>query len=74
MDKSIAPSNHVASGISIRNGPVEMMDIDDREAGDAKTNGIVSSKRKGRQSVTNGKSYKEASSDEDDEPLVWSQN
>ena len=74
MDKSAAPGNHMASGISIRNGPVEMMDIDGRESEDAKTNGVVSSKRKARQSMTNGKSYKDASSDndEDDEPLVWS--
>ena len=74
MDKSVASSNHVGSGISIRNGPVEMMDIDGCEGGDAKTNGVVSSKRKARHSVTNGKSYKDASSDndEDDEPLVRS--
>ena len=72
MDRSIPTSNHVDPGISIRHGPVEKMDIDDPAGEDTRTNGVTSGKRKSRQSMTNGKSYKEASSDndEDDKPLV----
>jgi DNA topoisomerase-1 len=65
-------SNHVtAPGISIRNGPVEEMDVDDADQA-PRTNGIVAAKRKARSSVINGKSYKDdTSSDSDDnEPLV----
>ena len=63
MDEAQQPVNG-AVGISVRNGPVEEMDVDEPQA-----NGNASSKRKGRAST--GKSYK-ASSDEldDDAPLV----
>lgn len=63
------PSNgHVEPGISIRMGPVEDMDIDQPV-----TNGNANGKRKSRGSLTNGKSYREASSsEEDDKPLVRS--
>jgi DNA topoisomerase-1 len=63
-----APSNgHVEPGISIRMGPVDdSMDVDAPE-----TNGNANGKRKARSSITNGKSYKDASSsEEDDKPLV----
>ena len=70
MDK-IAPSNgHVEPGISIRNGPVEEMDVDKPE--EAQTNGLANGKRKARASLSNGKTYKEASDSEDDQPLVSS--
>ena len=65
MDEAIPSRKGVAPGISIRNGPVEEMDIDEPEV-----NGNPAGKRKSRQSLTNGKSYNEMSSDEDDEPLV----
>lgn len=69
MDKEVPSSNgqngQLEVDISIRNGPVREMDID--EPG---TNGLANGKRKQRASI-NGKSYKEAtSSDEDDKPLV----
>jgi DNA topoisomerase-1 len=62
-----APSNgHVEPGISIRMGPVDDMDVDAPA-----TNGNANGKRKARVSMTNGKSYKDASSsEEDDKPLV----
>ena len=70
MDKQI--SNHTtALGISIRNGPVEEMDVDGADKV-PRTNGVAAAKRKARSSVTNVKSYKDGtSSDSDDnKPLV----
>ncbi|KAF2464040.1 uncharacterized protein BDR25DRAFT_99044 [Lindgomyces ingoldianus] len=65
LDKQIPSNGHVEPGISIRMGPVEDMDIDA-----PLTNGNVNGKRKSRGSIANGKSYKDASSsDEDDKPL-----
>ena len=72
MDKANPAKNVEQMGISLRNGPVEEMEIDEPNGGSSKTNVAVSAKRKQRQSMTNGKSCKEASSnnEEDDEPLV----
>ena len=72
MDKASSPEGDLIHGISIRNGPMEEMEIDG-PAKSTKTNGASTGKRKSRQSLTNGKSYKESSSDaeEDDKPLVW---
>ncbi|ORX99896.1 eukaryotic DNA topoisomerase I [Clohesyomyces aquaticus] len=65
MDKQIPSNGHVEPGISIRMGPVEDMDVDAPH-----TNGNVNGKRKSRGSIPNGKTYKDASSsDEDDKPL-----
>lgn len=65
MDKQLQTNGHVDSGISIRNGPVEEMDVDQPP----QTNGVGNTKRKARNSVTNGrrKSYREDSSSESDE-------
>lgn len=57
-------SNGTVPGVSIRMGPVEEMDVDEPA-----TNGAANGKRKSRSSI-NGKSYKDASSSEDDIPLV----
>lgn len=67
MDKANPPAVHGAPGISIRNGPVNEMDIDEPEVS-SNANG----KRKARSSMGNGKSYKEASEEDDEEgkPLV----
>ncbi|KAL5412448.1 hypothetical protein PMIN04_009859 [Paraphaeosphaeria minitans] len=64
LDKEFPSNGHVEPGVSVRMGPIEPMDVDP-----AATNGTVNGKRKARNSITNGKSYKEASSDEDDKPL-----
>ncbi|KAL9631059.1 MAG: hypothetical protein Q9204_004414 [Flavoplaca sp. TL-2023a] len=62
MDAANKPAKHAAPGISIRNGPVEDMDIDQQPGSN--------SKRKGRASMSNGVSYKDASDDsEEDKPL-----
>lgn len=61
MDREVPSAVNGAPGISIRNGPMEEMDIDGPEQ-----NGKASNKRKARASTGHGKSYKEAS-DEDDE-------
>lgn len=65
MDAQVPSNGHIEPGISIRMGPVaddDKMDVDAPE-----TNG----KRKSRSNVTNSKSYKDASSSEDDDkPLV----
>ena len=62
-----ADAENTAPGISIRNGPLEEMDIDKPESRDPQTNG----KRKSRHS--NSKSYKEPSDEdeEDEKPLVF---
>ena len=53
-------NGHVAPGVSVRMGPVEdQMDVDKPANG---------TKRK--TSMTNGKTYKEASESDDDAPLV----
>ena len=67
MDKANPPAVHGAPGISIRNGPVDEMDIDEPVA-----NGNANGKRKARNSMGNGKSYKEESEEDDEEgmPLV----
>ncbi|KAF1997578.1 DNA topoisomerase 1 [Amniculicola lignicola CBS 123094] len=60
MDKAIPSNGHVEPGVSIRMGPVDDMDVDAPQ-----TNG--NGKRKARTSLTNGRTYKEASSSEDDD-------
>ena len=72
MDSANPDENGVLTGISICNGPVVEMDIDEPAAENSKVKVASTGKRKSRQGMTNGKSYKEASSeaDEDDEPLV----
>lgn len=66
MDKANPPVANGAPGISIRNGPVEEMDVDERS-----TNGHAGGKRKSRGSLKNKKTYKEESEDEEaDEPIV----
>ena len=67
LDKEFPSNGHVEPGVSIRMGPVEEMEVDTPT-----TNGNLNGKRKARSSITNGKSYKEETSDEDDEPLVRS--
>ena len=71
MDEAYPSGNTVQPGISLRNGPVEEMDVDEPPKKGAQLNGAGNGKRKGRQTLSNGKNYKEASSDEeDDKPLV----
>jgi hypothetical protein len=66
MDKQVPSNGHVEPGISIRMGPVDPMEVDEPA-----TNGNANGKRKARSSITNSKSYKDASSSgEDDKPLV----
>lgn len=57
----------VDPGISIRMGSMQEVPL-----GSTTSNGIVNGKRKARASMTNGKSYKDTSSSEDDDdvPLV----
>ena len=69
MDRTNAPS--AQAGLSIRNGPVEEMEIDGQEMNGVKPNGDGLRKRKARKSTENNKVYKEESSAEDEnEPLV----
>jgi DNA topoisomerase-1 len=65
MDKQTPSNGHVEPGLSIRMGPVDDMDVDAPA-----TNGNANGKRKARASLTN--TYKEASSEDDDKPLVRS--
>jgi hypothetical protein len=69
MDAEVPHTDHVEPGISIRMGPVDAEDKMDVDA--PETNGNTNGKRKARSSITNGKSYKDvSSSEEDDKPLV----
>lgn len=63
MDKSDSKSKPSATGISIRNGPIDddSMDID-------QPNGTA--KRKSRSSISNNVSYKDQSDSDDEIPLV----
>ncbi len=74
MDKSNPSGDHVVPGVSLRNGPVDDMDIDIPQANGVHTNGTGSGKRKSRSSAGDGKTYKEASTeegeDDEDKPLV----
>lgn len=69
VDKANPATQNGNAGISIRNGPVDEMEVDSPHV-----NGNAG-KRKARSSVGNGKSYREQSDedDEDDVPLVRSQ-
>jgi len=63
MDKANPIRINAAAGISIRNGPVEEIEVDKAPKD--------TSKRKARESIVNGNSHKEASEREDEEkPLV----
>jgi DNA topoisomerase I len=64
LNKAHPSTNSVHPGISIRNGPVEEMDIDEPQM-----NGVANGKRKSRGSVGSKKPYKETSSSEDDDDL-----
>lgn len=67
MEEANPPVQNGAVGISIRNGPVDAMDVDGPQL-----NGISGNKRKGRNSTGNGISYEGPSDEEDDDfPLVW---
>ena len=67
MDRANPPPTNGAPGISIRNGPMDEMEIDGPQL-----NGHANTKRKARAGMSNGKSYKEASDEDndDEEPLV----
>ncbi|KAL6168328.1 DNA topoisomerase 1 [Exserohilum turcicum] len=69
MNAEIPSNGHVEPGISIRMGPIDesKMDVDAPE-----TNGNTNGKRKARTSVANSKSYKDASSSEDDDKPLQS--
>jgi DNA topoisomerase-1 len=65
----VSTNGHVNPGISVRHGPVEDMDVDDVPAKtNGATNGVTNGKRKSRGSIQ--KSYKEASDDDEDAPIV----
>ena len=66
MDRALPSKSSVRPGISVRNGPIDQMDVDGGANGAA-----VNGKRKSRTSAIT--TYREASSgsdDEDDKPLV----
>jgi DNA topoisomerase-1 len=67
MAGSPATNGHVNPGISIRFGPVEDKDV---KMEDGEGDALVAAKRKSRSSVGEKKSYAEAESSEEDEPLV----
>ena len=67
MDKTLPPSSDIQPGISIRNGPIQEIEMAD--ANGVETNGDTT-KRKSRGTM-HRPSYAEAeSSEEDDKPLV----
>lgn len=70
VDKANPASKNAAPGISIRNGPMVEMEIDEPVINGTDVNGNASGKRKARNSIGQRKSYKEASDEEDEKPLV----
>lgn len=62
MDKQYKSNGNLPAGVPVAIGAGDEMDVDEAAANGA-------SKRKSRSSTT-GKSYREASSDDDDMPLV----
>ena len=74
LDKAIDKANpspkNAAPGISIRNGPMVEMEIDEPVMNGTDVNERASGKRKARNSTGQRKSYKEASDEEDEKPLV----
>lgn len=65
MGDALPSNGHIEPGVSVRNGPMEEMDVD--------MNGTSNGKRKSRGSLGKTVSYAEAdSSGEDDKPLVRS--
>lgn len=60
-------NGHVDPGVSIRFGAVEDKDVKMEDAGD---DALSAGKRKSRASIGGQKSYAEAESSEEDEPLV----
>jgi hypothetical protein len=68
MDRQNPSNGTHDEGISLRMGPVQEMEVDGPV-----TNGVTNGtngKRKARQSMSNGKTYKDDSSSDDDVPLV----
>ena len=75
MDKANPTPKNAAPGISIRNGPLVEMDIDEPNVNGLEAEVHGNSKRKARNSKGNRKSYKVASDDDDDDqPLVGQPN
>lgn len=71
LDRAIPSNDHVAPGISLANGPMEAMELDEPRVKDSKSNGVANGKRKARQVVKNGPNNKDATSEfEDDKPSV----
>ncbi|KAI9802209.1 MAG: hypothetical protein M1825_002930 [Sarcosagium campestre] len=66
LDAAQPSSNGHAIGISIRNGPLDAMDVDLEPS---HQNGTGGSKRKSRQGLHSGPNYKDETSDSDDKPL-----
>jgi DNA topoisomerase I len=66
-----SPNRPLNPGLSVRMGPVDDMDVDSPAEKANGANGQANGKRKARTSTGTTKSYKEASSsEEDDKPLV----
>ena len=70
VDKANPAPKNAAPGISIRHGPMVEMEIDEPIVNGTDVNGNASGKRKARNSTGRRKSYKEASDEEDEKPLV----
>lgn len=70
VDKANPAPKNAAPGISIRHGPMVEMEIDEPVLNGTDVNGKASGKRKARNSTGQKKSYKDASDEEDEKPLV----
>lgn len=70
VDKANPAPKNAAPGISIRHGPMVEMEIDEPAVNRTDVNGNASGKRKARNSTGQRKSYREASDEEDEKPLV----
>lgn len=59
-----------ATGISLKNGPLEQMDIDEAKVNGVGKNGVTAGKRKARQSLSGGKKDAGSTVDDNEKPSV----
>lgn len=59
-----------ATGISLKNGPLEQMDIDEPKVNGVINDGVTAGKRKARQSLSNGKKALGSAGDGNEKPSV----
>ncbi|KAI9887045.1 MAG: DNA topoisomerase 1 [Watsoniomyces obsoletus] len=68
LDKEVPSGNGVAPAVSLHNGPIDEMDLDEPQVNGTHTNGVQSGKRKAVEDK-NTKAEEESEDDSDDQPV-----